>query len=56
MHLCHISEFNENWGSEKHKAIVEGVDPSKCPRCSFFMHDRIVDEFVYGDVSNQFFI
>lgn len=56
MRLCHISEFDEHWGGERHKQMLADVDVNKCPRCSFFLHDRIVDEYVYGDVSNQFFI
>ena len=55
-YLCHISEFDDYWGGEKHKRILSEVDVKKCPRCSFFLHDRILDEFVYHDESNQFFI
>lgn len=54
--LCHISEFDHYWGGERHKEILKAVNVEKCPRCSFFMHDKILDEFVYNDVSNQFFI
>jgi MoaA/NifB/PqqE/SkfB family radical SAM enzyme len=56
MKLCHISEFSRWWGSEKHKELLAAVDVEKCPRCSFFLHDKIVDEFVFNDASNQFFI
>ncbi len=56
MLLCRVSELKDFWGGEKHKDMLAAVDPSRCPRCSFFMHDRIADEFVYSDMSNQFFI
>lgn len=55
-YLCHISEFSAHWGSERHKQMLKDVDIEKCPRCSFFLHDKIVDEFVYNDTSNQYFI
>jgi len=56
MRLCHISEFDQFWGGEKHKNIIAAVNPGDCPRCSFLMHDTILDQFVYNDPSNQFFI
>jgi wyosine [tRNA(Phe)-imidazoG37] synthetase (radical SAM superfamily) len=56
MKLCHISEFNDFWGSNKHWEIVKSVDTNNCPRCSFLMHDTILDQFVFNDVSNQYFI
>ena len=56
MRLCHISEFDKHWGGERHKNILAGVDPANCPRCSFYLHDKILDEFVYNDRANQFFI
>lgn len=56
MRLCHISEFDEQWGGQRHKDLLAAIDPSKCGRCPFFLHDRIVEEFVYNDQSNQFFI
>ncbi len=56
MRLCHISEFAQHWGSDRHKAILAAVHPDECPRCSFLLHDRIVDEFILNDTANQFFI
>lgn len=56
MKLCHISEFEETWGSQRHKLMLKGIDPNQCGRCPFYMHDKVVNEFVYEDVCNQFFI
>jgi len=56
MKLCEIEEFSREWGGEKHRQTLAAVDPAKCPRCSFLMHDTILQQFVYRDVSNQYFI
>ena len=56
LHYCHIKDLKEFWGSEKHWKIIDSVNPKKCPRCSFYQHSKVIDEFVYNDVSNQYFI
>ena len=56
MVLCHISELKEQWGSQKHWDIVNSVDPTKCCRCSFSIHARLVEELIFNDYPNQFFI
>jgi len=56
MKLCPIEEFSDHWGGSRHREILAGVDVAKCPRCSFLLHDTILQQFVYADVSNQFFI
>jgi len=33
--LCHYSELEHMWGSKKHHEIVEGINVSACPRCTY---------------------
>lgn len=56
LYYCHISELAGFWNSEKHWEIVKSVNPQKCPRCSFAYHSKVIDEFVFNDHCNQYFI
>ena len=56
LHYCHISRLKDFWGSRWHTEKIAMINPAKCPRCSFYQHSVVLDEFVYNDASNQYFI
>jgi len=48
-YLCNIDELPKVWGSEEHKEKVANLDLSKCPRCTFRMHNLIFENVVLKD-------
>ena len=48
-YLCNIDELHEVWGSEEHKEKVANLDLSKCPRCTFRVHNLIFENVVLKD-------
>lgn len=37
------------WGSDFHKKIIDSVDVSKCPRCTFGPHNEIIENVIIQD-------
>tara|TARA_B100000315_G_scaffold219115_1_gene220842 strand:+ start:59 stop:487 length:429 start_codon:yes stop_codon:yes gene_type:complete len=50
--LCNIDspeEILNHWGTEHHKEIVENINVTKCPRCSYAPHNEIYEKVVEKD-------
>jgi len=47
--LCHINDYKEFWGSERHKKIVEAIEVSRCPRCTYCHVNEIFENVVLDD-------
>lgn len=37
------------WGSQKHKQILEAIDPKECPRCPYTVHQHIIEKVIIKD-------
>jgi hypothetical protein len=42
-------EILKVWGSEKHKKIIDSVNVSKCPRCTFGPYNEIIEKAIIED-------
>lgn len=42
-------EILKIWGSEKHKKIIESINPKCCPRCTFGPLNEIMDQVIIKD-------
>lgn len=49
-------DFIAAWGSDKHKAIMRGVDLNRCPRCTYAPHNKLYEDFIKADTSCKWFI
>lgn len=49
LELCDIGEVKTAWGSEKHKNIVDSIDISKCPRCTYAHINEIFENVILED-------
>lgn len=48
-HYPNVREILDVWGSEKHRKILESIDPSKCPRCTFLSLCEIIEQVIIED-------
>lgn len=37
------------WGGEKHKKIIDSINPEKCPRCTFGPYNEIIEKVIIED-------
>jgi len=44
------------WGSQKHWAIMHGVDLRECPRCTYGPHNQLFEHMVLSDTTCKNFI
>lgn len=44
-----FSAFLEKWGSETHRALVKGIVPDACPRCSLCVANEVVEKCLISD-------
>lgn len=42
-------EVLKYWNSEKHKKILESIDPQKCPRCTIGPYNEVVEQVIIED-------
>lgn len=42
-------EINELWGNEDHKKMIDKIDVSKCPRCTYQPHNQIFENVIDMD-------
>jgi MoaA/NifB/PqqE/SkfB family radical SAM enzyme len=54
--LNHFDEVKQFWGSEKHWQMQDKIQISKCPRCTFKMHNKIFEEVIQKDNMTYQFI
>lgn len=54
--LGNIKDMNVLWGSDKHKKIMEDIDVSKCPRCTYTHINEIFENVVLEDKMGCYFI
>lgn len=48
-HYPNPSEILKVWGGEKHKRIIESIDPWECPRCTFGTLNEIIEQVFIED-------
>jgi len=48
-HVPNPEEIVNVWGSDKHKKIIESIDPNKCPRCTFGTLNEIIEKVFIDD-------
>jgi len=48
-HYPDPTEVLKVWGSEKHKRMIESIDPSKCPRCTFGSYNEVIEQCIVKD-------
>lgn len=48
-HYPNVSEILDVWGTDKHKKIIEQIDPNKCPRCTFGPLNEIIEKVFIED-------
>jgi len=59
MILCKYQPFDEvlrSWGSQRHKKIIEGINLSHCPRCTFSAYNEMMEQVFIKDQMNMDFI
>ena len=42
-------EINKIWGNMDHRALIEKIDVSKCPRCTYQPHNQIIENGILVD-------
>jgi wyosine [tRNA(Phe)-imidazoG37] synthetase (radical SAM superfamily) len=47
--LCKHTDVIKMWGSEKHRQIVNSIDPNKCPRCTYGVYNEIIERVFIED-------
>jgi len=47
--MCKHEEIIEFWGSEKHREMIDAIDPQKCPRCTFGAYNEIIEKVFIED-------
>jgi len=48
-HYPDPKEILKVWGSEKHKKIINSINPKKCPRCTFGPYNEIIEKAIIED-------
>lgn len=48
-------EVLKHWNSERHKKILQSIDPQKCPRCTFGPYNEVVEKVFQQDSMCRFF-
>ena len=48
-HYPDPTEILKVWGSERHKKMIESIDPSKCPRCTFGSYNEVIEQAIIKD-------
>ena len=48
-------EVLKHWNSERHKRILQSIDPQKCPRCTFGPYNEIIENVFQKDSMCRFF-
>lgn len=48
-HIPNPKQILDVWGKTKHKAIIDGIDPNKCPRCTFGTLNEIIEKVFIED-------
>lgn len=51
-HYPEPREILKFWNSEKHKRLVQSIDPNQCPRCTFSSYQEIVEKVILEDRMN----
>lgn len=55
-HYPDVREILSVWGSEKHKKIIESIDPVQCPRCTFLTLNEIIEKVIIEDLMFKDFL
>lgn len=48
-------EVLKHWNSERHKKIIQSIDPKKCPRCTFGPYNEAIENVFQQDSMCRFF-
>lgn len=48
-HYPDVREILSVWGGEKHKKIIESINPATCPRCTFITLCEIIEKVIIED-------
>ena len=48
-HYPNPREILKVWGSERHKKIIESIDPRRCPRCTFGPYNEAIEKAIIED-------
>ena len=57
--LCNfvnLEEIKDSWSSKKHFEILENINLSDCPRCTYTPHNEIFEHFIINDSTCKYFI
>lgn len=47
--LCHISDVKNSWGGRRHLEIMNEIDVSKCPRCTYSHVNEVFENVILED-------
>lgn len=47
--MCKHEEIIDFWGSDKHRAMLETIDPKKCARCTYQIYNEIIERVFIQD-------
>ncbi len=47
--MCKHEEIMDYWGSEKHRKMLETIDPKQCPRCTYGIYNEIIERVFIED-------
>jgi MoaA/NifB/PqqE/SkfB family radical SAM enzyme len=53
--LCRHEDIIKVWGSDKHKEMIDNIDPQKCPRCTFGPYNEMVEQVFMKDSMCRYF-
>lgn len=48
-------EILKVWGGNKHKRMIESIDPYACPRCTFQVYNEIIEQVIIQDKMCMYF-
>lgn len=48
-------EVLDHWGSDRHKAMLDAIDPKECPRCTFGPYNEMVEQVFIKDGMCRYF-
>ncbi len=48
-HYPNPNEILKYWNSDRHKKILQNIDPNKCPRCTIGPYNEIVEQVIIED-------
>jgi MoaA/NifB/PqqE/SkfB family radical SAM enzyme len=48
-HYPDPTEILNVWGSDKHKALIDSIDPTVCPRCTYGRYHQVIEQAIEQD-------